>query len=570
MSGVHDVSSRCDVFWVSRSGDYDLSTLLGTDRDARKAVAAFGKTGAGWLRADPGSSYGSDVITCDFTKDVDQPVGVFSIAVKPRPSRPYDEVVRPGDLLFIFSSDRSKFTDDPENNTLVTIGLVDSVARGISVDDKGAQIKSVAISGRDLGAVLQDTSTVFDPAFSYVEQFFFDQEYVQRLFSESAAVSPIEVVLTMLRLFYTDATQSKLPQLQWQLYAASGQHASIVSLIDASTFVQAPMFGYDVPDSVGLAQAGNVWTLLTGYTNPLVNEFFFDVRDYTKEEMDVTTLLASRTTSILDRVGDPADVARQLQAVTELAQSKTFAEQSGSPDGRPVPAIVFRQRPYDARAFGLLPVTEIDETEIDDEQTSLTHHDVYNVFRVRSPSVGDGWQEFTYGIRINVDSMFKFGLRQMEAQTRFFFTSSSLAAGSESDSQDFSASFDYYVGLLSTWHAANDQMRSGSLTMRYRPQIRVGTRARVRRGDKAHDYYVKGISHHFNVNPGASRTTLTLVRGVDVDGDTVVNNLFIDEDTGQSAIPSQYNSFGRFAIVNGTTTLQPEGEVAARLLAGTT
>lgn len=584
MSVVHDVNSRCDVFWISRTGDYDLSVLLGDDRDARRVIDEFDKSnGAGWLRSLPPNAtkaYGSDVIACEFAKDVDQPVGVFSFVLKS--DQHWEDRLFPGDLVFIYMSDDATFTTDPQSGTLVTVGIIDRVVVSVSVDN-GAEVRTVSVNGRDLGAIFQETSTVFDPAFAYIEQLYFDSDWYSEMYDSRAAVSAIEVVLSLLRLFYTNSTQSKLAQFQWQFYSnANGEvhatpRASIMSLVDVTSFVQVPMFGYDIPDSIGLAQAGNVWTLMSGFTNSVINEFFFDVRDFNQSETSVIAGLSQLTKNAM-RAASPDTVDEDAQAQSaarfKLFQTGAFAHQNAVDlkrnilaDRRQVPALVFRQRPYDTYTFSLLPVTVVEHTEVFDTDLQLSHHDVYNVFRVKCPSLEDSFQEFTYEVRINIDSMYRYGLRQMEAQTRFFFPSSKLASSGNAKTQDFDASFEYYVGLLSTWYAANERMQVGQMSLRFRPSIRVGTRLRHNREDSTYDYYVQSVRHSFHVNPGLSRTSVTLTRGVDVNGNTVVNNLYLTDD-GKSGIPPQYNTFGKFVFKDGNTKLEPEDTSGKTLFKG--
>lgn len=573
MTVVRDVNSTCDVLWVSRSTAYDLSALFGSTgtRPVTTAAKIFAAQGGQWLR----SSRGSNVLTCSFDKDIDGPVGVFQMSLKPTPNMQYDQFMRAGDLVFIYMSGNAAFgQNNPEDSSrLVTIGIIDRVSKSDDVDARGAETSMVTVNGRDLGVIFQETSTVFDPSFAVVEQTLFNSDYIELTAEKQLAVSPLETVLNLIELIYTGAagtsTVSKLAAAQWRLQLNNsdiGNSISLASLIDLTSFVQTPMFGYDVPSSIGLAQAGNVWALLDAYSNRVINEMFIDVRDFTQAELDVIGLLQAQSLAILD----PSDVQHQFDTKGRLVDDALFqaVAASGKPDGEPVMALVLRQRPYDADSFAKLPENFVEETEVGHDETSRTYHDTYNFFRVRFPSLPEEFQEFVYGIRVRVDSVFKYGLRRLEAQSRYCFTSSRLATGWDpSKKQDFSQVFEYYVGLLSTWYAANEEMLTGEIQLKHlRPDIRVGTRLRRTKGGKLYDYYITGVHHQFSVEAGSSNTSLIVHRGVEVGGDGLVNNLIWRN--GASQIPPSLNTFGRFhePINPNDPPFVAESELADRVI----
>jgi hypothetical protein len=567
---VINVNSTCDVLWVSRSSAYDLTALLGGPgtRPVTKAVRQFAAGGGRWLR----NPRGSNVLQCSFSKDVDGAVGVWSMALKPTGKDQYDQFMRPGDLVFIYMASAQTFDQpDPASaSTLVTVGIIDRVERTDAVDEKGAEVSMVAVNGRDLGVIFQETSTVFDPSFTAIEQQLFNSAYISATAERQDAISPIETVLNLIDILYTNKTNSKMFAAQWQLRLSNGTSVSLASLFDVTSFVQVPMFGYDVPDSIGLAQAGNIWDLLNGYTNRVINEFFFDVRDFTAAELRLIAYLESQNTP---PVTSEADVQRQNKVIDRIISDKVFqaVAAAGNPDGDPVLALVYRQRPYDTDSFLQLPENQVDEKEVHEDNTARTYHDAYNFFRMRFPTLGDEWQEFNYGIPVRVDSVMKFGLRRLEAQSRYVFTSSELAANWDpSKKDDFSSTFDYYIGLLQTWYAANEDMLTGQIMLKHlRPDIRVGTRLRrtktVNGVLKLYDYYVTGVSHQFSTDQGGSGTSLTVHRGVEVGGTGLVNNLIWRN--GRSQIPPELNTFGKFSeLVETTNNLEPESESADRII----
>ncbi len=540
--GIWDVNNTCNVLHVARSAQFNSSDVLKQIVAAQQLLASgtslpatvnqvFGaQSGAAWLGEDD-----SDVMTCSWSKDVDGGVGTLGIQLKPRTR--YLETVLPGDLLFIFMSDSGDY--DPTNRfagTHVTVVIVDRVAESTSVQQQ-ATVDVVSISARDLTVVLSESSTVFDQAFTQIENAAYTGDFIGRLFEEKKqlALSPLENVLILLLLLYdAESTGSALASLQWKLSASSDGSSpdQLISLIDVVTYVQNPLPFYAIAEPPGIVQAGNVWSLLESYANPLVNEFFVDVRDVSSQERQFRTLTAASTkTKFFD--GNPVDVANQDATVQAILDSSAFRQSSTrseggatvprSSDGTSVVALVMRQRPYDSDSFNALPFSEVDETEVETSDLARSSHDVFNWFRVRFPGLDVKLQELVAGIRMIPQSVAKFGFRRMEAETRYMFASAdaSNTFSQGSTKTDFGDVFRKYIDLLSQWYGQNEFWYAGPLTMRLKPSIRAGTRFRLTRRGLVYDFYVQSVHHSFSKDPGASRSTFTLTRGRVVNSATI-------------------------------------------------
>lgn len=539
---VRDVNNTCVVLHVARSAQFNSSDVLNQivaaqqllstgsvlPADLNKALGAH--SGTSWL----GES-SSDVMSCSWAKDVDGVVGTLAVQLKPRTR--YLETILPGDLLFVFMSDSA--THDPEerlSTTLVTVAVVDRVGESTTVHN-GATMDVVGVNARDLAVVLSESSTVFDQAFAQIENAAYTGEFIGRLFGEKKqlALSPLENVLLLLLLLYdADATGSKLASLQWKLSASDGgaSPAQLMSLIDVVTYVQNPTPFYSIAEPPGIIQAGNVWSLLESYANPVVNEFFVDVRDVSAQERDfrVQTSASAKSTFFSGNAADVASQDATVRAVlgSSLFRPTTTRSEGGSTvpsldDGTSVVALVMRQRPYDADAFNALPVVEVDSTEVEQSELARSSHDVLNWFRIRFPGLDVKTQELVAGIRTVPQSIAKFGFRRMEAESRYMFASSSASVtfSQGSTKTDFGDVFRQYVGLLSTWFGQNEYWYAGTLTMRFKPSVRVGVRLRLTRRGQVCDFYVQGVQHSFSKDPGVSRSTLTLTRGRVVSSATV-------------------------------------------------
>lgn len=536
--GVWDVNNTCDVLHVARSAQFNSGDVLkqivaaqsllasGTSLPASLNAAFGAQTGAAWL----GEQF-SDVVASSWAKDIDGVVGTLSVQLKPRAD--YLETILPGDLLFVFMDDSGDY--DPGNRfagTLVTVAIVDMVSKPRSVQQM-ASVAVVNVTARDFAVVLSESSTVFDQAFAQIENAAFTGEFISRLFGEKKqlALSPLENVLILLLLLYdAGSTGSALASLQWKLTASDGGQSpqQLISLLDVTSYVQNPLPFYAIAEPPGIIQAGNVWSLLESYANPLINEFFVDVRDVNPQERQCKTLASERAKARFYS-GNPTDVANQDTTVQAVLDSGVFRVSStrtagnstapGSADGTSIVALVMRQRPYDADAFSALPFTEVDITEVESFTQARSSHDVFNWFRIRFPGLDVKLQELVAGIRMVPQSIAKFGFRRMEAETRYMFASSdaSTTFSQGSTKTDFGDVFSQYIDLLSTWYCQNEFWYAGTMVSRLRPSVRVGTRLRLNDRGAVYDYYVQGVQQSFSKDPGASRSTFTLTRGRRVD-----------------------------------------------------
>lgn len=595
---VIDQSSACEALILPRNGMYNLAPFLTGDNPATLA-RKLAKSDAHPIYI--GGIYGSDILTASWRKDVEGPYGTYHLNIKPSQDRngvliDYIAKISPGDLIFLFMDNAKVWSDDTLlSGTLITIGILDRISKSVIVDGEGAEHEALSVSGRDFGAVFTDTSTVFDQAFAVVEQEFFSDAYFQQLADrQTTGQSPVENVLQIIDLIYNSkATSSTLVNAQWRLHAqtddGSAQQIPLISLLDIVSFTQAFMFGYTLPDPFGFAQAGNVWALMDSFCNRCINEMFVDVRDASVEELRYIL----QSSAVAKDFITPEDQIKQLRSRADVATSGVFktlqtdnptgnaANSAGSiPVGQASLALVMRQRPYDRNAFMALPQVTVNINEIYERDLGFSSSNVVNFFRIRSPILSPAEQELIYGIRVNVDSIYRFGLRRMEPETRYFFTTSDLASAymnGESHGLDFTDVFDYYVGLTSTWHAANEQMLEGTITTRFRPDIRGGVRLRLMSpnaltdddetlfryglGDVAYlDFYVQSVSQSFVATQGASRSSFVLVRGIYPEGQNLAANLMWGR--GGSAIPPELNTFGRFTEEGSFT---PESDLAEKI-----
>lgn len=614
MKMVHDQSCSCEALVLPRRGVYSMQSFTAAYQPTAQEDPGDLASLARKLQSSDsspiylGGKYGSDVLGASWSKDIESPYGSFSLNLKPSNLSDgslinYMKKIAPGDFILLFMDNQKIWSKDKLlTGTLLCMGIIDRVSNSVVVDGDGAEHTSYALTGRDFGALFTDTSTVFDQAFSFNENQYFSDAFFQAMFATQTGgpQSPLQSVLTVLNIvFNANLTSSALLQSQWRLQAQPGSvddpstiihhdnasiqdeysHASIplISLLNLLNFTQELMFGYTTPDPFGFAQASNVWSLLDSFCNRCVNEMFIDVRDYSQAEAKfISGARAYRGVSQLLTVEDQTE---QELTRTNVAASGVFAtlqsQSAGTSNvgtesdaatihpanyGAQALALVMRQRPYDHDTFMMLPQVDVNLTEVEERDFGYALNNVVNFFRIRSPVLNPMDQELIYGIRVNVDSVYRYGLRRCEPETRYFFAQSDLAAQygrGPSQGNNFSDLFNWYIGLLSTWYAANDQMLEGQITLKhFRPDIRVGVRMRLTapnnesfnygQGNVPYlDFYVEGVQQHFSATQGASRTILQLRRGIYPNSTGLAANLKWDPVNG-SQIPDNLNTFARF------------------------
>jgi len=551
----------------------------------------------------------NDVLACTWQKTVDtnNPAGVLSVVLKQ--GRDWKNLIRPGDALLVFMSTLDG--SDRLVPTTVSIVFVDSVVETRAVDGNGATVEAVTVSARDIGKILAESALVSDPAFLAVDQIFYNQEL---LFKQIERIlSPTETILQLLDVFLATPGASELVRTQWRFPGA--EEVPIASFLDVSTFVQAPTFGYGI-HTYPVAEAGSLWKLLQHYQNADVNEMFVDIRDVTPEALEahayqenlarnfvpskdadeqvrekrrvwnnllgISDVDRKRFVSGEENVGNvipdpsiPASVSSSAPRAQEVNQGRRDfvpSRISIGKTGSAALALVFRQRPYDTGTFMKLPHSVVEETELVSSELSKSIHNVMNFFRLHAITLPPQLQELIFGIMVNKESISRFGLRRCEIETVFPFVSNQYATSVAKGRQfgvGFKDVYEYYVWLVSTWHAFNELMLEGSLTMRFRPDIRCGTRLVLRRGksgggrEELH-FYVQKVSHSFAYDPGRSTTNVVLIRGIDAnDKENPAASIFWTEKKRMLPVKDPFDYYVNGLMkkaANEPAPIEPRGE----------
>lgn len=512
------------------------------DSDAFRQLAGLSTSDGGYELKTEGES---DIAGMSWSKDTESPAGVISVQLFPR--RDYCNMISAEDVFIVYGRG-----DKHSPETLIALISIDSVYENRSASSSGATVRRVQVQGRDLGKILMETPTVYDAAFGGLVMRRFYAQFVKAFSQGAARGGPSVVVQTMLAIFFslkqnfvsraigqeTDdgGTAETTPLKPFEFPGKTD--TSLFSFLDTDSFVQKVMVGAMLQrdEPTLLQNASNLWQLCEMYANRLVNEFFIDTRDLVSGFDSAHKRLAFYAQQFINQFGTEA--TDQIDQIDELSDATRLSTQTSDEllieDETPQPnksviALVHRQLPYDTMSFYQLPTSIVYETETFNNNLGVSSVDVKNMFRIRFPGLVEGPnQDLQFGVTINRESIKRHGLRRFEGETIYVWTN-----GRDSNNdviQSYHPTYQFYQSLVTTWYAYNERLQSGTLEIRFRPDIRVGTRLTFVRSRTyytegvAHeinlitDFYVQGVQHTYSPRANSSRTTVTLVRGINRDG----------------------------------------------------
>jgi hypothetical protein len=163
-----------------------------------------------------------------------------------------------------------------------------------------------------------------------------------------------------------------------------------------------------------------------------------------------------------------------------------------------------------------IDVAVITNQDVTASSLGRSDNDTFNIFSIFNTSLdAELWR---FALReiipiINSISVMRHGVRGKESNTKFANFSRDFLCNSENTGVDTSAVRRQLVRwalLMDHWSQHNIEYLSGTITMRGRPDIRVGYR--LDWVDRHESYYVEQVSHEWSY-PGALRTTVQVTRG---------------------------------------------------------
>jgi hypothetical protein len=521
----------------------------------------------------------SDIGALSWHKSVGEPCGVLSVTLKPRSD--YGNKIKPGDVLFAYLTG-----DKHSSEKLLSVLSVDTVGKTRTVDAAGATVISVQLHCRDIGGkALMDTPTIYDANAAPIYAGEFHLALSSAFTDPAVAGGPSLLVQTMISAFYNLDKRfvSKLgggDPRELKPFRFPGFDAeSLINLVDTNTFIQAPMVGALFHNPSVLMSANNLWALCDMYSNRIVNEMFIDVRDVNMHGTHASDHASEFAQAVLARNGEGGD--EQRAAIRELAASRSGLSLDALRSGEnsstnqadqraalrmgkvenSVMAMVHRQLPFDTVSFYLLPTNVVMETEVFEYNVNRSEREVFNTFRIglpggtgQAPYVDELVQDMAYGLTINRDSIMKHGIKRYDGQSLYHMASANSSkpkVDRRKGENEFDEMYHYYLAMVTTWYAYNELLWSGTISMRLRPDIRVGTRLSFYYNEHGHeeimDFYIQSVEHTFTPEPGSGRTTLGIIRGVSRSSDGPETRLlwndkgrtFGDEDPFESIVPAQ-------------------------------
>jgi hypothetical protein len=157
----------------------------------------------------------------------------------------------------------------------------------------------------------------------------------------------------------------------------------------------------------------------------------------------------------------------------------------------------------------------IQTTDVVSEHISRGDADIFNLFEMAA--MGPNPQMWSYIIRdllpvLTPISIQRHGLRVRSLTTKFanYSRDQLCSGGSGIDTAQIRRNLVRWTLLIDQWFQHNEEYFNGTVTLRGRPDIRVGYR--LDWVDRSESYYVESVQHQWTY-PGIFTTTLQLSRG---------------------------------------------------------
>jgi hypothetical protein len=410
-----------------------------------------------------------DVISCTVQKSLGQAAGGFQFNLAPR--QEYLRALRSNDWVEIYLDGMS-----PPSATPLMVGSIDTVSRRRVTDGKGVTKEVISVSGRDYGKVLLNIALIVDPLLgALIDQTLFEAQILLRktTFAErgNPFVSPGEAVANLLKAYHEGRVQCLAPGSL--LLGMPERAAPLIRSHPTMAGVGPGLLANIHPTRGRLCVtgnpnlSGNLWSTLQFYSNSVLNEMWVDTID-----------------------------------------------------GHPV--LTLEERPFTHEAFTKLHAVEVDATEVNQEDLRLSDSDTQNWIRVFPEAA---WLNHESVAVLNVGytnpkSVNRSGFRKLEPVTNAFADFSQPIVDSKMGVP--SGLLEEYTALLTEWYGQNDELFDGTMSMRLRRDVRVGTRLDYsnRRSGERLSFYVEGVTHSF-AYPGGASTSVNLTRGVERASDSV-------------------------------------------------
>jgi len=344
----------------------------------------------------------------------------------------------------------------------------------------------------------------------------------------------------------------------YQAIVNASKEGSAPSIMDVLTldFIEAlAVDGYISSSSVWSSQ-GSLSSILYGWVNEVVNELCFDLRPVANGDQDQcfgtgeggtvgystapdelgynakageiaavqyrpSVVLREYPFSVVDGL-DLSNFTVLGNTIGQVRFGPVFALEPGKP-GRKVyqypSPIVPEPCAYadTSKPQKHIDVVTIVNTDVVESSMGRSDHDIFNLFSLYSNDVlAQNWKFLIQDFLpiLTPISIARHGLRVRELNTKFANYPRDLlcsgSTGSGVDTSQIRRNLVRWTLLIDHWNQHNIEFLSGSISMRGRPDIRVGYR--LDWVDRNESYYVESVQHQWQY-PGAMRTTVQVSRG---------------------------------------------------------
>ena len=356
-------------------------------------------------------------------------------------------------------------------------GIIETFRLNTSTSGKGATTRTVVITGKDFGAIFEKTTVWFN---QYGGENLAAMETKEIFRSKNAVNLTVdEVVKSILYGFIGKLTSLRPPRSNWlppsHIPGAKDTLEEMI-LFSGANFTDNP-HRVSVAPTLMDPQGQGLWALAQEWSDPQVCELFCDLVDVTGNQLAPGVENTLETT----RMG-----------------------------------IIFRDRPFvtafggptDAQPYFKLPLVELAPQAITQQSVGKGGLERFNAYFASPQAIMQlsATKLDLHGPLWDLADVNRHGMRSMTVDSRYV----SNGAGAN---QLFTMSKTYRQ-IVMNHHCLNPYLLSGTIALAMlRPDIRVGTRLRVKGRDPSEDvtYYVEQVSHSWRLNAGT--TSLGVTRG---------------------------------------------------------
>ena len=446
----------------------------------------------------------------------------------------------PGDwfIVYVFNTEKNITTQilEESKDKIVFIGNIDRVARQIAKDDDDKTTLRYQIAGSNFVKVFEKTDIWFNP--------YANQEKVVDIAMNEAGLalfgSPNELISRALKIFLgpgdTIGDYVSPPLNQWKMPPAlmsmwPDLGTTFYDLLDQSIADDLP--GNAIRQMLTLDSNGSLLDLLGRWSNPLVNELFFDEC----------------------RGGAGGQEVRPTIKLRPRPLNTEFIKEHFVKNDRAWKVVENNYQTIFEHSY--LHSLEISEIEIKYQDLGHDDHSRFNMIWLKSQDASNGMNSMgtanmgTRGVGLglptfNEPSINRYGLNRLDQQLEFFFEEASGPYANVSNLNLVKA----FIGQLYDFHYCNHMYETGTIETTGVMEAELGRSLKIKHTEGPDKiYYIEGYSHNYTY-PSHWTTTFTVTHG-QWDSATLPFIDFSKDDRGQEDVYFKNSYYGKTFIKKG-------------------